>query len=230
MPIILIGILGGTLLASALQAIFGIGSQMAANTYNSPAAMKRRLRKAGLPLAYMYRGNVATQNQVPQLSIDPHLGTLAKIQGDQSKASARKINAEAENLELENQIKDMMSGIKQPDGSEWNNRATIMLADRDRAVAESFVKKYEQELKSIELQVERDAFAKGIPQSMKEQALKKAKQQVENLLQQAGLMEQLKKIRGFEEQLNDALTNDLDSMPDWISSLLKIILIATRRR
>jgi len=59
---------------------------------------------------------------------------------------------------------------------------------------------------------------------MKRQALKKATQQVKNLLAQAGLMDQLKKIRGFEEQLNNTLTNDLDSLPDWISSFLKIIL------
>jgi len=43
-------------------------------------------------------------------------------------------------------------------------------------------------------------------------------------------MDQLKDIRAFEEKLNNSLTQDLESLPDWISSLLKIILIATKRR
>lgn len=225
-----LGILGGTLLASALQAIFGIGSQMAANKYNSPKAQKKRLQAAGLPLSYMYRGNVATQSQVPQLSIDPHLGTLAQIQGKSQKAAARKTNAEAENTERENQIKDMMSGIKQPDGTELNNRATQMIAERDAKRADAFIKTYESELRKIELDVERDAFSKGTPQAMKEEALKKARQQVKNLIAQAGLMKQLGDIRSLEQKLNSELSDDLENMPDFISALLKILLIATKRK
>jgi len=81
MPVFLIGILGGTLLAAALKAIFDIGGTITQNQYNSPRAMKQRLRKAGLPLAYMYKGNVSEQSQSPQLSIEPTLGTLPKKQG-----------------------------------------------------------------------------------------------------------------------------------------------------
>jgi len=230
MPVILIGILGGTLLASALQALFGIGNTMAANSYNSPLAQKRRLQKAGLPLSYMYQGKVATQSNVPQLSIDPHLGTAAKLQGESHKASARKVNAEASNIEAENQIKDLMSGVIQSDGSEYNNRGTQMIAERDQKVAEAFLKTYEKDLKKIELDVENQAFAEGIPLETKKAVLNKALQQIKNLLAQAGLMEQLKNIRGFEEKMNQELTEDLDDMPDWISALLKIVLIATKRR
>lgn len=221
MPLILIGILGGTLIASALQALFGIGSQMAANAYNAPKGQLRRLRKAGLPLSYMYRGNVATQSQVPQLSIDPTLGTLAKKQG-------QKLDVDIAEQQADTQAKDWMSGIIHTDPETGRKYETTNRVEQQRAA--SFIKNYESELKSLELQVERDAFAKGIPQAMKQEALNKAKNQVKNLLAQAGLMEQLKKIRGFEETLNDALTKDLESLPDWISSLLKIILIATRRR
>jgi len=216
MPIILIGVIGGTLLASALKALFNIGSTVAQNQYNSPRAMRNRLAKAGLPLAYMYRGNVATQNQAPQLDIDPHLGTVAK-----QDAGLKKL--QREDLGLDIQAKGLMSGIKDDDGVEWNNRVT-------RLRTENFIKEYEGQLKKLEYQVEREAFREGITMQAKREALAKAAQQVKNLLKQAGLMEQLQNIRGFEEKLNQSLTEDLDSLPDWISSLAKIILVATKRK
>lgn len=222
MAIILIGILGGTLIASALQALFGIGATAAANKYNSPVSQLRRLRKAGLPLAYMYQGKVNQQSDIPKLSIDPHLGTLAKLQGEESKERASLIDTQQEDLGKDIQVKDLSSGIKLPDGTELSNRAVLKNA-------EAFIKNNEAQLKKIELDVERAAFDEGISVSMKRQALEKAKQQVENLLVQAGLMEQLKKIRGFEEMLNTALTEDIKSMPDWIEGLLKVIMLATRR-
>lgn len=224
-----LGILGGTLIASALQALFGIGSTMAANKYNSPTAQLKRLRKAGLPLSYMYKGNVATQSEVPKLSIDPTLGTLAKQQGAQSKAVTRKTTSEAENTELENQIKDLMSGIKQPDGTEWNNRGTMMMAEMADKRATAFLHENQASIENIARQVEQSAFNEGIPQEMKKQALEKAKNQVINLLEQKGLMQQLQKIRGFEALLNDSLTNNIADLPDWLQALAKIILIASKR-
>jgi len=74
------------------------------------------------------------------------------------------------------------------------------------------------------------AFTEGIQIDQKRQALKKAVQQVKNLIAQEGLMDQLKRIRGLEEQLNQSLTEDLESMDDWASSLAKILLIITKRR
>jgi len=217
-----LGIIGGTLLASALQAIFGIGSTMAQNAFNSPKAQKRRLREAGLPLSYMYRGNVATQSQSPSLSIDPHLGTLAAVEG-------RKKTYETQDLGEDIQAKGMMSGIKEEDGTEWNVRNTLLRSEARKKDAEAFISKYESDLKKIERDVEQKAFSEGTTQEMKRQALEKAKQQIKNLLAQEGLMAQLSKIRGFEEKLNQSLTENLDSMPDWISAVLKMILIASKR-
>jgi len=215
-----LGIIAGTLIASALQGLFGIGSTMAQNKYNSPEAMKRRVAKAGLPLAYMYQGKVATQQQAPQLSIDPHLGTMAKKQG-------AKIDVDVAEQLADTQAKDTMSGITHKDPKTGVEYEQTNRMEQQRAA--SFLKNYEQELKGIELRVEQDAFAEGIPLQQKREALKKAQQQIKNLLAQAGLMDQLKKIRGFEELLNKSLTEDLESMPEWISALLKIILIATKR-
>ena len=216
-----LGVLGGTLLATGLKALFDIGSTVAQNKYNSPRAMRNRLKQAGLPLAYMYRGNVATQNTAPQLSIDPNLGTV-----DTEKVKASKLAREA--LQKDIQVGDLMSGIKDKDGRELSNRASQAYSESNRKYAEAFLKDYEKQIKHLELQVEREAFREGIPLEMKRKALAKATQQIKNLLEEAGLMDQLKKIRGFEEKMNESLTQDLDSLPDWISSLLKIILIATK--
>ena len=189
--------------------------------------MRNRLKQAGLPLAYMYRGNVATQNSSPQLSIDPNLGTLSKIQGE-------KIKSDTKGQDIKNQVDQgeldfLKTEVTNPDGVKHTNQYHNLMQERNRKYAESFIKQYEKKLKQIELNVERSAFREGIPLEMKRQALQKALQQVKNLLAQAGLMDQLKKIRGFEEQMNESLTQDLDNLPDWISSLLKIILIATKR-
>jgi len=212
-----LSVLGGTLLATALKALFDIGSASAANQYNSPKSQLKRLRKAGLPLAYMYQGKVNQQSAVPQLSIDPTLGTLPAIQAKKLKEDTQYTDTLQENLAKEIQVGDLI-----PEGETESNRAI-------KATAEAFLKRHEADIKKIELDVEKGAFAEGTPQEMKRQALIKAKQQVENLLTQAGLMDQLKKIRGFEEYLNTSLTQDLKDMPQWIAALLKIILIATKR-
>lgn len=68
------------LAAAAFKGIFDWTSQGIANRYNSPMMQRRRLRKAGLPLAYMYQGRVNQQSDVPKLSIDPFLGTVAQKQ------------------------------------------------------------------------------------------------------------------------------------------------------
>lgn len=214
--IYMIGVIGGTLLATALKGLFDIGSTAMQNRFNSPVAMLRRVRRAGLPMSYMYQGKVAQQTQSPQLSIDPHLGTVAKQE-------AKLKDTQQEDLAKDIQAKDLPSGIKDEDGSELNNRAATKKA-------ETFIKHYEGQLKKIEYEVENTAFKEGVSQQMKREALQKAKQQIQNLLTQAGLMEQLKNIRGFEEKLNQSLTQDLESMDEWVSSLLKIILIATKRR
>lgn len=215
-----LGILGGTLIATALKALFDIGGTITQNKYNTPKAMKRRLQAAGLPLAYMYRGNVSAQSEAPKLSIDPTLGTLARKQG-------YKLDTDRREQEADTQAKDLFSGIEHTDPKTGITTESTNRIEQQRA--QSFIKNYETELKKIELDVEKDAFSKNIPQDMKKAALIKAQQQVTNLLEQAGLMAQLKKIRGFEETMLTSLTENLNNLPDWISSLLKIILIATKR-
>jgi len=215
-----LGILGGTLLATALKALFDIGGTVTQNQYNAPKAQLKRLRKAGLPLSYMYRGNVSEQSQSPQLSIEPTLGTLPKKQG-------RKIVADTFEQEAETAAQNELDPTLITDSR--TGQKGYNTYRQNRVAAETFIKQYERDLKKIELDIEKDAFAKGIPIAQKQAALEKAQQQVKNLLVQAGLMEQLKKIRGFEEKMNEELTQNLDSLPDWISSLLKIILIATKR-
>jgi len=221
-----LGILGGTLIASALKGLFDVGSTIASNRYNRPQAQIRRLRKAGLPLSYMYEGKVATQSDTPELSIDPNLGTLAQTQG--KKLEADTTGQEIQNQKDQNELDwlEKLSG----DGSGTTNQEQKLEFELATKEAESFIKKHEQELKQIELWVENNAFEEGITMEMKREALKKAAQMVKNLIAQAGLMDQLKDIRAFEEKLNNSLTKDLESLPDWISSLLKIILIATKRR
>jgi len=215
-----IGILGGTLLAAALKALFDIGGTVTQNQYNAPKAQLKRLRKAGLPLSYMYKGNVATQSESPTLSIEPTLGTLPKKQG-------RKLQVDADEQQYQTNALNALDPTLITD--ERTGEKGYNTYRQNQVAAESFIKQYERDLKKIELDVEKDAFAEGIPLNQKREALNKAKQQIQNLLAQAGLMDQLKKIRGFEELMNDSLTKDLDNLPDWISSLLKIILIATKR-
>jgi len=221
-----LGVVGGTLIASALKGLFDIGSTIASNRYNRPQAQMRRLRKAGLPLSYMYEGKVATQSGVPELSIDPNLGTLPQTQAEKLRADTT--GQEIQNQKDQNELDwlEKLSG----DGSGTTNQEQKLEFELATKEAESFIKKHEQELKQIELWVENNAFEEGISMEMKREALKKAAQMVKNLIAQAGLMDQLKDIRAFEEKLNNSLTQDLESLPDWISSLLKIILIATKRR
>jgi len=223
-----LGILGGTLLASALKALFDVGGTLTQNQYNSPKAQLKRLRQAGLPLSYMYQGKVNQQSDSPKLSIDPTLGTLPKLQGD-------KLTSETTAQNIENQVKqgelDVLKKVTTtPDGFTGTNQEINMLSERNTKYAEMFIKQHEQRLKEIEKFVEENAFTEGIQIDQKRQALKKAVQMVKNLLAQEGLMGQLQSIRGLEEKLNQSLTEDLDSMPEWISALLKVILVATKRR
>lgn len=220
-----IGILGGTLLATGLKALFDIFSTKGANQYNSPASQLKRLRKAGLPLSYMYQGRVNQQTTVPQLSIDPNLGTLDKLKGEQ-------IRTETKGKEIENEIQSgLLKWLKKDsgDGSGSTNQELLQEYNLKSSEANAFLAKHEQELKQIELWVENNAFKEGITMEARRQALKKAQQQITNLLKQAGLMDQLYQIRGLDQLLNSSLVDQIDSYPEWLGGLMKIILIATKR-
>jgi len=224
-----LGVIGGTLLASALKAIFDTTGIITQNQYNSPRAMRNRLAKAGLPLAYMYRGNVATQSQSPQLSLDPTLGTLPAAQARKSHADAIGQNIQNQKDKGELDWLQELSSVT-PGGKVQSNQKWELGARRLKALSDAFEKKYSKEIKHLELQVEREAFAKGIPQAQKKAALDKAWQQIQNLLAQEDLMVQLKKIRGFEELANKALTENVENLPQWLQGFARILMMAFNKK
>jgi len=68
----------GAIIAAAMSGAFSSAGTIMQNKYNSPASQRRRLRKAGLPLAYMYEGKVNQQSDVPKMSLDPTLGASSQ--------------------------------------------------------------------------------------------------------------------------------------------------------
>lgn len=231
-----LGILGGTLLASALQGIFGIGSTIAANKYNSPLAMKRRLREAGLPLSYMYQGKVATQSDVPKLSIDPTLGTAqqANLTQEQplvdAKVSETKSRTKGQDLKNEVQqginqwLKQFSPGNTDEAGNTSNNQQHLLNLDRDTREAAKFVKQYERKMKAITLDVENELFNEGVPQEIRRQTLYKVKEDIKKLGLQSGLLDQLRNMREFDEWLNKTVTENIHSLPQWVQALTAILL------
>jgi len=219
MPLFLIGILGGTLLSSAIKALFNIGGTITQNQYNSPQAQIRRLRKAGLPLSYMYQGKVATQSETPKLDLEPTLGTLPKLQGE-------KLQADTSGKLIENSIQSGIDAWNKKSSPEpgLTNQEYNLDSDQGTKNAESFIKKHEQELKQIEVWLENNAYAEGIQMDQRREALKKAAQQVKNLIAQEGLMTQLQKIRGYEELLNTKTMESLDSLPKWAETIATLLL------
>jgi len=216
--------ISGSLIASALSAIFGIGNTVAANKYNSPRAMRNRLRKAGLPLAYMYQGKVMGQSEVPKLSIDPTLGVpqQRKLEQDQPLIDENVgiAKEKKDNLQKTNQILDQFAGYYRPDGTQWNIRATRILSEIDEKRAAAFLRQNQgkfAELTNKTLEILTD---EGIPAEIKRQELQKIKQQLTNLAAQAGLMEQLKNIRSYEEFMNKTFNESIDSLPKWSQAIL----------
>jgi len=223
----------GALLASALSGIFGIGATMAANKYNSPKAQKRRLREAGLPLAYMYQGKVNQQSSVPSLSIDPTFGSSQqnqqKIQRDLADATIPNINADTylkdtkgtlDNIDLQywmEQGKPNAKGISKPRREVYNN---AILAEKK---AESFIRQNEGKLKEIFLGVEQRLFGKGVQVQTKQAELLKIKQQIANLVSQNKLLGQLYDIRELEQMINKSFSNNMDDMSDFEQSLTGLL-------
>lgn len=95
----------GALAASALSGIFGSVAQARANRYNSPRQQLKRLRQAGLPMAYMYGGRVNVQSDVPRLSIDPTLG------------AAQQQNLGVKQEQIDNQLRIALEKL----GIDWEN-------------------------------------------------------------------------------------------------------------
>lgn len=230
-----LGPVGISLLVSAINGLFGIGSTIAQNAYNSPLAQRRRLRKAGLPLSYMYRGNVNQQSQAPQLSIDPQIGFRQKelgIQQQLADAQVPKIKEETRKLDISNDIQEgirkwlLEKGKKRPSalGPSGSNQEINLEAEQAAKVADSFIKEHEQRLKQIQRIVENTLLSEGVQPEERRQALKRVKQMIINLGKQAGLMEQLGDIREFEAWLNSTITENIDSLPKWAQAITATIL------
>lgn len=211
-----LGPIGGTLISSALQAIFGIGATIAANKYNSPKSQLKRLRKAGLPQAYMYQGRINQQSDIPKLSIDPQLGVLQKSQ-------KRLIDTKQEDLGMDIQVKDIIG-----EGSNKTNRLRIKEAEVAEAEAVGMIKKHEERLKQIQRLVENTLFSEGVPQDQRRKALEKVKQELKNLVKQEGLMTQLGEIREFDAWLNDTFSDNIKSLPEWAQALTSFFLKISR--
>lgn len=214
----------GALIAAGISGLFSTGATIAANKYNSPKSQLRRLRKAGLPLAFMYQGRVNTQSDVPKLSIDPTLGTTQQRNLEQSSpvqaGQAAKLAEEVKDLMLNNQWKSLF-----PDQTtgDVNNRYQILNAERDIQKTNAFIKQHEQTIKGIFADVEKNLFAEGVQEATRKEELKKISQQISNFLSQQGLMGQLQNIRSFEEQLNKTLGENLESMDDFTQSVWTLL-------
>lgn len=97
----------GAIIAAAASGLFSAGGTIMQNAYNSPRSQRRRLRKAGLPLAYMYEGRVNQQSDVPKLSIDPTLGASSQEALELKKALGY------DTLNLKKEIADKSFGMQQ---------------------------------------------------------------------------------------------------------------------
>jgi len=211
LPKLGLGVIGGGLISSVLNALFGVGATIAQNQYNSPNAQLKRIRKAGLPLSYMYQGKVNQQSDTPKLQLEPTLGTLQKIQGE-------KISAETTGQTIQNQTDQATQNFlrkKSKDGI--SNLEVNLRNERDIKKAELFLKQNQGRLIEIDKIVQDTLLSEGVQAEEKRQGLLKIQEQI-------NLMGQLYKIRGFEEFVNNTITEDMDTLPEWQQALAAIIL------
>jgi len=227
-----LGVVGGTLLSTILSTLFGIGSTVAQNQYNSPAAQLKRLRKAGLPLSYMYQGRVNQQSQAPQMSIDPSLGQVQKIglhqQDEINKKNIQRIHQQiAASKEttrgkwLENQSKagelSWQNEVKNYKGADGviiprTNQERSFDLKMATAKANKFILENTGSIKAIALDIARATKITDIAIRRKE--LEKIGAAIKNLAAQNKLMVQLHGIRGIDEQVNETISKMLENTGD----------------
>lgn len=223
--------IGGTLLSSLLGGVFGIGSTIAQNAYNSPKAQLRRLRKAGLPQAYMYQGRINQQTDTPKLSIDPDLGTVEQqtlgIQRGQLKETQRMNDQELENLkealekiQMENEIsagnlKWMKETYPDYEGTGKPDRTNQeLLLDMDKSIKSStdWLKNNEGRISEILAGVEEDFSLENGQLNIKRESLKRIQSQIAHLAVQDKVLGQLYNIRQIEEALNSEMGERIKDM------------------
>jgi len=227
----------GALVAAGLGGLFSSLQTVFANKYNSPKSQLKRLRKAGLPLAYMYKGNINQQSDVPKLSIDPDLGTSKQINLEQQKtlidAQVPKIEVDTKAQDLANQITEgEVNWLKQQgllnvgDGKffEGTNQEIMFKLERANKLANTWIADRTAQIKRIQAAVETNLFNEGYTQEKKYAELNKIKQQLINLASQDNLLVQLHGIRGLEEIINSSITDEVDDMESWQFGLWSMLM------
>jgi len=220
----------GALLSAAFGGIFDIGATITSNAYNSPRAQLRRVRKAGLPLAYMYQGRVNTQSQVPSLSIDPDLGSvereniaIAKGQlGETTRMNEeeiRKIAEEIRKLALGNDITQGIlnwnkEGGMNEVGDFRNNQQMMLDSELSLKKTQDYLQDNALKLSNMLNQVEQEWFSKGGPIQIKGLERDKIIQQLANLASQDKLLGQMYSIRKIEEVLNNSIGKNIEKKSD----------------
>lgn len=204
------------------------------NAFNSPRAQLRRLRKAGLPLAYMYGGNVATQSEVPRLSLDNDLGASEQqnlnLQRELQNAQIPKIISEKEFQDLMNEIKGgeaewlkMLVGEVPPGGVDTNQQFLLNL-NKQAQLTKSWITDNSRQLQELNLEAAKKLFGEDVPNEIKRKELTKLKQQITNLISQNDLMKQLHDIRTVEETVNAEFTEALNGMDDWGKAWFSVLM------
>jgi len=219
----------GTLAAAAFKGIWDIGATVFANKYNSPAAQRRRLRKAGLPLAFMYQGRVNTQSDVPRLSIDPTLGQVQKLglsqQNEVNQANIKKIGAEVAGIVQENlKKKGELDWLVKKDDFGETNQVKLLEIDKSRKEAERFIAEHQRELKQIAVWVENNLFDEDIQIEERKIGLQKVRQQIINLLSQDSLLRQMYDIRKIEQVVNSLIGENLEDGPAWATAIYAMLI------
>lgn len=226
MPIFLLAPIIGALIASALGGAWSSVQTIFQNKYNSPKSQLKRLRKAGLPMAYMYQGRVNQQSETPKLSIDPDLGTVEQQQlGLQQKLNdeqIKKLMEEIRSLSAQADIDEATRDWKLNEGRiiEGDARNNLQLElDWNRTVKEMdmFLKKNAKSLSDINVEIEDTLNKEGVQAETRRQSKEKIVQQIANMVKQSELMTQLKNIRGVDEQINKVIGDALEEGDDWMT-------------
>lgn len=223
--------IGGTLLSSLLGGIFGIGSTIAQNAYNSPKAQLRRLRKAGLPQAYMYQGRVNQQTETPRLNIDPDLGTVEQqtigIQKGQLRETQRMNDQELENLkevltkiQMENELgrghlkwmKETYPDYENTGKPDRTNQELLLDMDKSIKNSTDWIKTNQGRISEILAGAEEDFNEEGGQLKIKQESLKRITSQIAHLAVQDKVLGQLYTIRQIEEALNDEMGDRIKDM------------------
>lgn len=219
----------GALASAALGGLWSSLSTVFQNKYNSPVGQLKRLRKAGLPLSYMYQGKVNTQSSAPQLSIDPTLGVVQKqkidIDREVADANIQKVVAETEEQNLINQsLKGKIDWEMLRDEMGISNQVSVLELQKAKLEADRFISEHTRELKQVAVWVENNLFAEGIQIKERKEALNKVVQQITNLVSQNKLIGQLFDIRSLEALINRTLMDNLNDESDFNIGLYSLLM------